>query len=106
MSEQRRLQTRHDVEVHATLEVEGKTWEGSFQNLSLGGAFFAAPFAENELQSGARGQVEFRIPTQDEPIAVGASIRWSSGGGVGLQFDGLRAREVWSLNKYFEQLTS
>jgi hypothetical protein len=104
VSQQRRLQTRHDVEVPATLEVEGQVWEGQFQNLSLGGAFLSASFDEAQIKSGTRGHVNFRIPTQEEPISVGASIRWCSASGVGLQFDGLRAREVWSLNKYFEQL--
>jgi hypothetical protein len=106
VSEQRRLQTRHDVEVPATFEVDGQAWEGQIQNLSLGGAFLSASFEEAQLTSGTRGNVSFRIPTHDETISVGALIRWASADGVGLQFDGLRAREVWSLNKFFEQLDS
>ena len=106
MSEQRRLSTRHEVEVTATLEVGDDAHEGVFRNLSLGGAFFQTSLGQAQITSGTRGSVRFRIPTQDEPITVGVSIRWSSEQGVGLQFDGLRAREVWSLNKYFAQLDS
>ena len=31
-------------------------------------------------------------------------MRWSDDEPSGIQFDGLRARDVWALNKYFEQL--
>ena len=36
---------------------------------------------------------------ESEPRCAGQTTRAS-----GLQFDGLRARDVWALNKYFEQL--
>ena len=106
MSESRRLQTRHDVAVTATLEVAGQVLEGEFRNLSLGGAFFAVTLEGATFTTGSRGTVSFQIPTQDNPVSVGASLRWISDAGIGLQFDGLRAGEVWSLNKYFEQLAS
>ena len=38
------------------------------------------------------------------PIVVTATVRWSDDKATGIQFDGLRARDVWALNKYFEQL--
>lgn len=101
---QRRQQTRHPVEVPAALEVESTELSGQFRNLSLGGAFLAADTRAAELRTGAHGTVTFEIPTHDRPIAVGASVRWTSDEGVGLQFDGLRAGEVWSLNKFFEHL--
>ena len=41
-----------------------------------------------------------------EPIEVGATVRWSDDKATGLQFDGLRARDVWALNKYFEQFSA
>ena len=106
MSQHRRLQTRHSVEVAAALEVGGEVIEGQVQNLSLGGAFLAVELPPGPLSTGTRGRITFKIPTHDEPIAVGASVRWVSDEGLGLQFDGLRAREVWSLTKFFEQLSS
>jgi Tfp pilus assembly protein PilZ len=72
-------------------------------NLSLGGALVAA---ESKLAMGKRVQISFSVPTTPEPIDVAATVRWSDGSGTGLQFDGLRAREVWALNKFFEQLSS
>lgn len=106
VSAQRRLQTRHPVELSATLELAGEKREGILRNLSLGGAFLAVELPEPPPTTGARAYIHFRIPTHEATISVGASIRWSSDEGVGLQFDGLRAGEVWSLNKYFEQQRS
>ncbi len=39
-----------------------------------------------------------------EPITAGAIVRWHDAQGIGLQFDGLRALDMWALNKYFEEL--
>jgi hypothetical protein len=70
-------------------------------NLSLGGALIAAGA---KLSMGQRVSITFSIPTQAEAIEIGATVRWSDDKATGLQFDGLRAREVWALNKFFEQL--
>ena len=70
-------------------------------NLSLGGAQVSAGA---RFSMGQRVQISFAIPTIEEPIEVGATVRWSDDTATGLQFDGLRARDVWALNKYFEQL--
>ena len=53
---------------------------------------------------GQRVTVSFIVPTMTEAIEVGATVRWSNDNATGLQFDGLRARDVWALNKYFGQL--
>jgi hypothetical protein len=53
-------------------------------------------------------QVRFRVPTQPEPIDVTGEIRWVEAGGagqaagMGIRFHGLRARDVWALNRYFQ----
>ena len=70
-------------------------------NLSLGGALVSAG---TKFSMGQRVTISFSIPTLEEAIEVGATVRWSDDKATGLQFDGLRAREVWALNKYFEQL--
>lgn len=72
-------------------------------NLSLGGALVTAGA---KFSMGQRVNVSFSIPTLETPIEVGATVRWSDDKATGLQFDGLRARDVWALNKFFEQLTS
>ncbi len=72
-------------------------------NLSLGGALVAAG---TRFAMGQRIQISFSVPTLETPIEVGATVRWSDDKATGLQFDGLRARDVWGLNKFFEQLPS
>ncbi len=53
-------------------------------------------------------QVRFRIPTQPEPIEVTGEVCWVERGGpgenqgMGIRFQGLRAREVWALNRFFQ----
>ena len=71
-------------------------------NISLGGALISA--GSPRFPMGSRVTVSFAIPTLEEAIEVGATVRWSDDTATGLQFDGLRAREVWALNKYFESL--
>ncbi len=70
-------------------------------NLSLGGALVSVG---TRFSMGQRMQISFTVPTMPEPIEVGATVRWSDDKATGLQFDGLRARDVWALNKFFEQL--
>jgi len=70
-------------------------------NLSLGGALVNAG---TRYSMGQRVQISLAIPPQEDPVEVGATVRWSDDKATGLQFDGLRARDVWALNKYFEQL--
>ena len=75
------------------------------RNISLGGAFVetTAP-----LPSQTRLLIRFRIPTQSQPIEVGGEVRWVEPGGgeqlpgMGIRFQGLRAREVWALNRFFQ----
>jgi hypothetical protein len=71
-------------------------------NLSLGGALVSA--GTPRFPMGSRVTISFAIPTLEEAIEVGATVRWSDDKATGIQFDGLRAREVWALNKFFESL--
>jgi len=105
LSGQRRTQSRYDVEIDASVRIEGDE-EGqqasvTVANLSLGGCFLNY---DERLPINRRVEVTFRVPTHEKPISVGGTVRWSADGGAGVQFDGLRAGEVWSLNKYFERL--
>jgi len=97
----KRTSTRHTVSLAAKLGVDGSPQSCTIVNLSLGGALVVATV---KLSMGQRVTISFHIPTVEEAIDVGSTIRWSDDKGVGLQFDGLRARDVWALNKYFEQL--
>ena len=72
-------------------------------NLSLGGALIAV--SGTRFGMGSLVQLSFSIPTTTDVIEVGATVRWSDDKVTGVQFDGLRARDVWALNKFFEQLS-
>jgi hypothetical protein len=101
VAENRRSSTRHEVSLAGQLVINGEPRPITLTNLSLGGASVAAGA---KLGMGTRVQLSFTIPTAHDAIEVAATVRWSDAKATGLQFDGLRAREVWALNKYFEQL--
>jgi hypothetical protein len=98
-----RKSARHDVNLEATFTVAGTPHETRVVNLSVGGALVQH---EDRIASEERVELSFRIPTHEQPIVTGAVVRWCGEGAVGIQFDGLRAKEVWALNKYFESLSS
>ena len=102
MADNRRA-TRHNVSLPVKLTVDGVPNDCTMLNLSLGGALVAA---KAKYAMGHRVQVSFHVPSMAEAIEVGATVRWSTSEGVGVQFDGLRARDVWALNEYFKQLAS
>jgi hypothetical protein len=97
----RRQQTRYDVSISAMLKIGDEVLERFITNLSLGGCLIAH---DQRLPLGMPVELTFRIPTKDEPLLVKGATRWSSDSGSGIQFEGLRARDVWLLNKYFEVL--
>lgn len=74
----------------------------NMMNLSLGGALIES----SKLAMGQRVHFSFAVPTLEQAIEIAATVRWSDDKATGLQFDGLRARDVWGLNKFFEQLSS
>lgn len=67
-------------------------------NLSLGGAFIAY----RRIPMGTRSLLRFTVPDQDVTIETEVTVRWNDDSGIGVQFDGLRARDVWALSKYLE----
>lgn len=101
MPQNRRTATRHDVSLAGQLVINGEPRPTTVLNLSLGGASVAAGM---KLAMGQRVQLSFTVPTANDTIDVTATVRWSDAKATGIQFDGLRAREVWALNKFFEQL--
>lgn len=100
MTDNRRTAHRYDVWIEAKLIVNGDTADVTLTNLSLGGALVSG----TKQPMGVRVQINFRVPTLEKVIEIGATVRWTDAKGVGLQFDGLRAQEVWALNEYFKQL--
>jgi hypothetical protein len=96
-----RASTRHAVQLAITVRSGERSFEAVTQNLALGGTCVA--LAE-KLAVGSKVSVSFRLPTSDRVIEVDGDVRWSNGSETGIHFAGLRARAVWDLNHYFEQL--
>jgi Tfp pilus assembly protein PilZ len=101
VSDNRRTSTRHTVSIASKVTIDGTLHDSTMVNLSLGGALVETG---SKHAMGTRCQLAFQVPTMEDPIDVGATVRWADGKGVGLQFDGLRARDVWALNEHFKQL--
>jgi hypothetical protein len=102
LADNRRSSSRHDVDVPCTFSdgvLPGVT-ETRITNMSVGGAFVAY----SRLPMGHRVHVSFRVPTQESTISIGAVVRWATDQGIGVQFDGLRPKDVWALSKYFDTL--
>jgi PilZ domain-containing protein len=99
--ENRRSSTRHAVSIPTTLTVDGAQQSCTMVNLSLGGALVSGG---EKLALGKRVSIVFTVPRVNHPIETQATVRWADSSGVGLQFDGLRARDVWALNELFKQL--
>jgi hypothetical protein len=107
----RRSATRHEVAIAVTGLVRGRSiessleqrFEGTIVNLSLGGALV---MLGRRLAIGTPMSLRFSIaaPDGDGQIDTTAVVRWSSDEGVGVQFDGLRAGEVFQLGKYLAGL--
>lgn len=95
----KRQNTRHDLELTIAVTVDGSTHQLSTRNLSLGGVFVVATFMPS---FNARVKISLPLPTQREPILIEGTVRWSNDEGFAVQFDGLRAKDVYTLGKFFE----
>jgi uncharacterized protein (TIGR02266 family) len=102
--EHRRSDRRYERRVAIDFAHDGVPRSAFTRNLSLGGVFIET---ETALPFGAKVSLRFRVPTQSEPIEAAGQVRWleTEEGhvrGIGIRWEGLRARDVWALNKYFE----
>jgi hypothetical protein len=100
VSSNNRSTHRFDVLLEVEYRLEDRWTRAATRNASLGGLFLD----DTDLPIGEKLLMRLRLPTQKEPIEVGAVVRWQDGAGIGVQFDGLRAKDVWALGKYFESL--
>lgn len=103
--EHRRSDRRYERRVQIEFSLAGASYNGHTRNISLGGVFIET---DQTLPFGSRVGLKFRVPTQAEPVVVEGQVRWlemEEGRlrGLGVRFEGLRARDVWALNKFFEQ---
>jgi hypothetical protein len=96
-----RRATRHFVSIATKLTINGTTVDAVMTNLSLGGASVSS---EVKHSMGQRVHISFKVPGQEHLIEISSTVRWTDSKGLGLQFDGLRAQDVWALNKFFKSL--
>ena len=101
----RRIDPRYDRHLSVEVAVAGKDQIGRSLNVSLGGMFLECREA---MPVGAVVNLRFKVPTQPEMIEVAGDVRWvvpnpsADTFGVGVRFQGLRARDVWALNRFFQ----
>jgi len=102
VADNRRSSTRFDVDLEARVQVAHAPAPEPcrVKNISMGGLLVSI----TRLPMGQRLTVWFRVPTLEAEIEAAGVVRWSTDDAVGMQFDGLRAKETWALGKYIEQL--
>jgi uncharacterized protein (TIGR02266 family) len=100
----RRIDPRYERQLDVEVVADGKTHTSRTVNISLGGLFLdsSIPF-----ELGATVQLRFQLPTQPEAVEVAGDVRWvvkrdGNRQGIGIRFQGLRARDVWALNQFFQ----
>src|SRR4051812_15039047 len=95
-----RQQRRFSRRLVIALIHDGHTLLVVTRDLSLGGVFVET---DATLPFGALVELSFRVDTLAEPILIAGKVRWGEPGvGVGIQFDGLRARHAWGLIKFLD----
>ena len=105
----RRIDPRYERQLEVEVLFEGKKQTSRTQNISLGGLHLESATA---LPIGTTVQLRFQLPTQPEPVEVAGDVRWvvrkgnGEVSGLGIRFQGLRARDVWALNRFFQTSTS
>lgn len=99
----RRTDPRYDRRIEVEIVAAGARQTALTRNISLGGMFVETI---DPLPVQTPVVVRFKVPTQSEPIEVGGEVRWleqvGAVYGMGVRFAGLRAREVWALNRFFQ----
>jgi uncharacterized protein (TIGR02266 family) len=103
----RRIDPRYERQLEIEVLFEGKRQTSHARNISLGGLYLESAAA---LPIGTTVQLRFQLPTQPEPVEVAGDVRWvvkkgqgqAEQSGIGIRFQGLRARDVWALNRYFQ----
>jgi len=99
----RRTDPRYDRQISVEMTCDGDDHIVRTNNLSLGGMYVDS---RRSLPVGAVVQLRFHVSTQPEAIEVSGDVRWvvpgNDGVGMGIRFQGLRARDVWALNRFFE----
>jgi uncharacterized protein (TIGR02266 family) len=103
----RRIDPRYERQLDVEVVADGKKHTSRTVNISLGGLFLDSA---TPLELGVTVQLRFQLPTQPEAVEVSGDVRWvvkkeGAHSGIGIRFQGLRARDVWALNQFFQSNT-
>ena len=96
----RRATSRHDVFLPATLTISDADFDTEIENVSLGGALVRTT---EQLPMGTRVGLCFVLDGLHEVIDATAIVRWRTDTQIGIQFESLRAREMWALGHYLKE---
>ena len=100
--ETKRQYVRVDFRTDVEILVDGISQPGQTVNISQGGVLVVTSPAP---KLGDKVVVKLRLPGAGETSELSCLVRWSKDPeGVGLQFENLRAIEVWALNKLLKSL--
>jgi hypothetical protein len=98
---ERRDNQRFEVEVVVQIHRDGAIVDWPSEDISAGGMRLRVPGEPPKI--GERLKVSFRLPLLAAPIEAEGEVRWVDRGTptvCGIQFStGLRAREVWAINR-------
>jgi Tfp pilus assembly protein PilZ len=99
---QKRQFVRIDFRADVEIVVEGRSQQARTVNISQGGVFAqTSPVPQLDEKVVLR----LNLPGIPETAQIACIVRWSKDPeGVGLQFENLRAIEVWALNKLLKSL--
>jgi uncharacterized protein (TIGR02266 family) len=98
-----RRELRHPRRLSLELEdSRGVKTRGVTTNISLGGMFVETAAV---YPYGTRLRLRIELPGRSTPIEVAGDVRWSDVAsevqrGLGIHFGGLKAKDVWELNRY------
>ena len=72
-------------------------------NIGVGGAFIVTALVQSV---GSALSLELTLPTTEQTFLLSAVVRWSTAGGMGVQFVGVDVNVLLELNDYFSTLTA
>ena len=97
-----RKHLRHDWETEIGVEWSGQVRAARTRNISIGGLYVDIadpPRVDQHVL------IHVRLPGISDACTLPSIVRWSRpGDGFGVQFESLRAVEVWALNRLLRSL--
>ena len=104
MTDHDQTSPHHTAEISALVRVFGHEVRQQIcrlRSISLLGTFLEL----GRLPMGTQVNITFGLPAIGERLSLDAIVHWSTDHGVGVQFEGMCAREVWALWRYIELVT-